>query len=260
MASNQAVVIGDPLQIEPVVTAPKEVIDRMAENLNLSHWNPFIQSAQSVADRLTKYGAYIKTNNGRVWTGVPLRVHHRCSEPMFSISNAVAYDNQMVSAKPAVETGIKLPKSSWINIESEIFEDTHVIPMELEALDSLLKKIKTSGYKGELFVITPFKKISNRLHEEYSLRNWAEYTSFFKNESIGTVHSFQGREADIVVFMLGGNPNKHGSRKWASSKPNLLNVALTRAKLNIYFIGNRALWGKLPYFSEASAGLANNLQ
>ncbi|NKN16582.1 hypothetical protein GFL86_34785 [Rhizobium laguerreae] len=41
----------------------------------------------------------------------------------------------------------------------------------------------------------------------------------------------------------------------ARSKPNLLNVALTRAKRRFYIVGDRSLWGTLPYFRETASAL-----
>lgn len=41
----------------------------------------------------------LETKSGTREVGVPLLVHRRCEEPMFSISNAIAYENLMVQAK-----------------------------------------------------------------------------------------------------------------------------------------------------------------
>ena len=54
-------------------------------------------------------------------------------------------------------------------------------------------------------------------------------------------------------MVLGADRQHLGPAQWASSKPNLLNVAVTRAKRRFFVLGDKALWGKMPYFSEAAA-------
>ena len=50
-------------------------------------------------------------------------------------------------------------------------------------------------------------------------------------ERVGTIHTVQGREAEAVIFVLGApNADQTGARAWAGKEPNLLNVAVTRAK------------------------------
>ena len=74
-------------------------------------------------------------------------------------------------------------------------------------------------------------------------------------ERIGTVHTFQGKEEDIVFMVLGADADHSGAAAWAASKPNLLNVALTRAKRRFYIVGDRTLWQTLPYFRETANAL-----
>ncbi len=70
---------------------------------------------------------------------------------------------------------------------------------------------------------------------------------------VGTVHTFQGKEAEAVILMLGaGRGAKPGSRNWAGSTPNLLNVAATRAKRSLYIVGNRQEWQGAGVFTEAA--------
>ena len=63
----------------------------------------------------------------------------------------------------------------------------------------------------------------------------------------------QGKEADVVILVLGGNPDRPGARRFATREPNLLNVAVTRAKRRLYVIGNRDTWGSEPYFNVLAA-------
>ena len=69
-------------------------------------------------------------------------------------------------------------------------------------------------------------------------------------DRVGTIHTFQGREAETVILLLGApNAGQHGARTWAGSGPNILNVAITRAKQNLYVVGSYGAWSGIPNFS-----------
>lgn len=65
--------------------------------------------------------------------------------------------------------------------------------------------------------------------------------------SIGTVHTFQGKEAPIVFLVLGCDESNKGAANWAmgSENPNIMNVAATRAKEEFYIIGDKKLFKEL---------------
>ena len=60
----------------------------------------------------------------------------------------------------------------------------------------------------------------------------------------------QGKEAAVVILVLGGNSENAGARNWAVSQPNLLNVAATRAKRRLYVIGDRTDWKQRNLFCD----------
>ena len=75
--------------------------------------------------------------------------------------------------------------------------------------------------------------------------------------SIGTVHTFQGKEADIVYFVCGTDITTDGAANWSCSKPNILNVAVTRAKKEFYIIGDSKRFQSKNYYSNIFETLKN---
>jgi superfamily I DNA and/or RNA helicase len=50
------------------------------------------------------------------------------------------------------------------------------------------------------------------------------------SKRVGTVYTFQGKQAEAVIFVLGAPlPARTGTRNWAGDLANLLNVAISRA-------------------------------
>lgn len=103
--ARRAVVIGDPLQIEPVVTAPRRTTRLIfkANCADPSAWAAPEQSAQTLADRASQIQGRFRIENGEAGreeriTGIPLLVHRRCERPMFDIANRIAYAEHMVFA------------------------------------------------------------------------------------------------------------------------------------------------------------------
>lgn len=102
---------------------------------------------------------------------------------------------------------------------------------------------------------TPWWPIAaQRARDEVFIAAMALHRAFvdaWLNERVGTVHTAQGREAEAVIIVLGApNPSQTGARNWAGSRPNILNVAVTRAKEVVYVVGNRKLWREAGVFAE----------
>ncbi|RPE30713.1 AAA domain-containing protein [Acinetobacter sp. BIGb0102] len=258
--SKKAILIGDPLQVEPVFTLPDSMVEVLCKQNNVDiSWSPVFESVQTVADRITQFGSWIGDGNGnelsKIWTGMPLRTHRRCDDPMFSIANNIAYAGQMVQGrvdsvgKPkAIEIAYDIGASSWLNVDS--VDSIH--PVNCEELNVLIyslrkleanRKLSADQSRIKVYVISPFRKViqacKKRIREER-----------LTGIECGTVHTFQGKEAEIVFLVLGTSKDQGGgARAWASSSPNLLNVAVTRAKARLYVIGNIHTWSKMNYFS-----------
>jgi hypothetical protein len=258
MRTRRAIIVGDPVQIEPVVVLPDTLTNAICRRfgVNPDHYGAPSASVQTCGDAASAYASEFQTRVGSRSVGVPLLVHRRCSEPMFSISNSIAYSGLMVSAKSPKSSPISdvLGSSKWIHIEG--IGEGHWCQKEGEELFCLLRQLKDALVTPDLYIITPFVNVADqlrrRLHDSNLMSGWVEQNSWqWANERIGTIHTAQGREAEAVLLVLGApHPTQTGARSWAGGRPNLLNVAVTRAKEVIYVIGNRQLWRKAGLFQE----------
>ncbi|MCW3478947.1 AAA domain-containing protein [Neisseriaceae bacterium JH1-16] len=245
----RTVVVGDPKQLEPVSGIPPTVEGALARHYGVaSHWWPSEASTQVLADQTMSLGTHLPhPDKGKVWVGCPLRVHRRCDDPMFTISNQIAYDGLMVHGK--TKASMPLPRSTWIDVVGKTSEGNW-IPEEGEAVEALLIELRDryGVQPANVFLISPFRDCANRLRQLAGELG-------FDTEKTGTVHTTQGKEADVVVLVLGGNPQKPGAKGWAARRPNLLNVAVSRAKQRLYVVGDQRSWQEQRYFSVLSEGL-----
>lgn len=252
--ARRAVLVGDPLQLEPVVTMPAALQRRLLRAYGVDeHWLPSGTSAQAVADRTNRYGTYLPapdTGDEHVWVGSPLRVHRRCEEPMFTVSNEVAYGGLMVygtapKAFPDAERDGLLP-SRWLNTDDPSRpSDAPWGERDRRAFEFVLDHLHRHGVTVErVRVIAPFRALVAECQK--ICRGRADWTAELIEERCATVHRAQGKEADVVVLVLGGG--RPGAREWAARTPHLLNVAASRAKRRLYVIGERNLWAPLPHF------------
>ena len=257
MRTQRAMVVGDPIQIEPVVVLPDQLTEAMCQQFGIDPliYNAPGASVQTLADSATEYYGMFETKFGTREVGVPLLVHRRCAEPMFGISNSIAYENLMVQAKITKPSAIRdvLGPSRWIDVEGRGQEKW--CPQEGTALLAQLRQLRDTGCAPDFYVVTPFVVVQDRMREALRtsglLDGWVENPYQWARERVGTVHTVQGREAEAVFFILGApDAQQRGARGWAGGRPNLLNVAATRAKEVLYVVGNRSLWKTAGVFQS----------
>ncbi|MHB8153526.1 MAG: DEAD/DEAH box helicase [Bacillati bacterium] len=294
--TERAIVVGDPLQLEPVVTLSGAIIRGIREELNIDRsWtaaNDTGTSLQTVVEQTTPWGTYRRNEEGEErWFGIPLIIHRRCINPMFRIVNDTVYNSDMQNRTSMEEVPSMYPYggSCWINEHSTRTGEHTVMPQVDLALDAvfnmrywymqmfvalhqryahdpeLLEKLRKQWKLPDIKIVTPFRETEHVLHERYSAKfhseghrgridkkdrpealKWAE-------NNAGTVHKAQGKEAGMIFCILGLDEKNAGATRFATAKPNFMNVAVSRAKYRLYVIGSAEIWGQTNFFRDVQS-------
>lgn len=237
--SKKVMVVGDPSQIRPVLTLDSNVLNLIGRRYKVDE--KFVSadaSTQTIVDDASEYG--FKKNDDE-WIGIPLWVHRRSDYPMFTISNEISYDGLMVQGKKEDDSQ---GKAKWLDSVGKA--NDKYVKEQADLLKSLIAKRlqEEPDLANEIYVISPFRNVA------YKIARVLDEIKFTKRQdgkttNVGTVHTFQGKEAKIVYFVLGADSNSSGAARWAVSDPNIMNVAATRAKKEFYIIGDKKLYSSL---------------
>lgn len=256
---RRAIVVGDPKQVEPVVTDELDLIKQVIQNDYTGYYQSKTHSVQGFADRLNNVGTTYADGEQKTWVGCPLVVHRRCISPMFELSNALSYNYMMKqqTALPGPEKEDKFCRrsSGWINVSgsenSRAGKDHFVETQGRKAWELIRESFRLTEEIPSLFVITPFTTVRDGMKK--MIRSQPEYRederfAEWVENNIGTVHTFQGKEADQVIFLLGCDKNALPAVRWVNA--NIVNVAATRAKYRLYVIGDYTVWQHSVLFQK----------
>ncbi len=258
--TQRAIVVGDPFQVEPIVTVPKALRMRFADEHEIppDYRLPEI-SVQMLADHMNRFGGERTLGDNIVWLGCPLVVHRRCLDPMFTISNEIAYNGRMFSKTqvPSLEKKFLLEDSVWLDCKGlEQGNQDHTVLEQIALAGQLFEKaIEVYNGLPDLYFITPFtsvaRQLSRMLHKiirQKSLPMDDSIVNDWVNSHCGTIHTFQGKEAAEVLLIMGCDLDRgKGAAHWVGQKPNIINVAVSRAKYRLGVIGDHTLWSGIAY-------------
>ncbi|OZM79660.1 AAA domain-containing protein [Pseudonocardia sp. MH-G8] len=168
--------------------------------------------------------------------------HFRCHPAIIAVSNELFYDGALtVLTDTRDRPSLPLRPISWRNVAgraarprsggSWVNEDevSHVGTLVARLVDHL-------PAEATIGVVTPFKAQADALSDQ--LRQHDE-----NQVRVGTVHTFQGGERDVMIFSLVAGTGMHtGAIGWVDQQLNLWNVAITRARTHLIVVGDAELW------------------
>lgn len=267
--SRRAVIVGDPKQVEPVVTDDLQLLKKAYKENVYKPYKAKNVSVQQLADLINPYGTYMENDkNEKEWLGCPLVVHRRCISPMYDISNQISYSNTMKQQTGAPskekEELFCFGGSQWINVKGrEKGNKNHFVEAQARRAAQILETAFSRSDDPSLFIITPFTTVKSGMIQylEGRLKTSDGSVLYEKRGSvkgwmydhIGTVHTFQGKEANEVIFLLGCDEGREaaGAVRWVNA--NIVNVAVTRAKYRLYVIGDEKAWKESVYIRRAKS-------
>jgi superfamily I DNA and/or RNA helicase len=149
-------------------------------------------------------------------------------------------------------------------------------PEEGELVVDLLRHLAAARvHQPDIYVITPFRVVAHEMRKRIAaesdlLRSLGVDSRQWLQERVGTIHTFQGKEAEAVIAILGApTAAQQGARRWAASSPNIFNVMVSRAKEALYIVGSHAAWSSvghgatiaahLPIFASQSEGSSSSV-
>ena len=260
--AKRVIAVGDPLQLQPAVTLPERARQALAEAYGVDQeWLAPAASVQTLVDRASDVGTSLPRDGGRMWVGIPLRVHRRCDDPMFSLCNDLAYNGLMVSQVRREASDAEDPfgldasgrprirPSAWAD-EKATEAGTHLQSNQIARLDKALAYLTRRGVAPEqIIAVSPFRQVAQHLE-------LMSHRTRYHGMRAGDIRAVQDDQADVVLLVLGGDPHLEEATARAASSLNLVNVAASRARRRLYVIGDRDAWARYPYFRKLAEALA----
>ncbi|MDR2871898.1 MAG: hypothetical protein LBV45_05145 [Xanthomonadaceae bacterium] len=268
--AKRAVTFGDTQQIEPAYFTPNALIDALGKqspHTTEGSYAPSHVSVQRLADRANRYGVLSHTGESSNWIGSPLRVHRRCIEPMFGLSNSIAYEGRMLfgGTQRSAPEGPPVPiPSCWVDIRGATTHEHSVYAQTRFMLEIIIRLYRKNGKLPDIYMLSPFKaiirslqkamrKVSRDIENASQTPVYDQFNAWLRTHT-GTAHTFPGEAQDTIFMLLGSDREHPESAQWVAAKPNFLNIALTRAKRRFYLVGDYELWSPLPFFNTSIQG------
>ena len=246
--AKRIVIIGDSKQLTHIATLPKPIHRRLSEHYGIgTRYSYRDVSLFDLASRST--------------AGVPGQIlldeHYRSHEEIIEFSNRNFYDADLrlrtdLSKIPTLYR-TKGCGVFWVNVKGcaerpgpgNIFNKE-----EQQTLLTLVRRLlvqldSLEMNEAEIGIVTPFRAQAEDIQK--ALRRLAIPDGRIL---VGTVHTYQGNERDIMIFSTVATADlPEWTRRFVTENPNLLNVAVTRARLTLIVIGDHGFFMSLPKIS-----------
>lgn len=231
--AKRALIIGDPKQLIHVTSLDEQTEDRIAKRFGLTSEE---QLAFSYRARSLFGLASARVGEAPLF----LNQHFRSHPAIITFSNDHFYGSRLVILSDASST-LPGPAVRWVHVPGEFRRGPHgrsvVNPPEAEAVvrELLLLAEEVRRRRLTIGVVTPYRAHAE-LIRDLVVQRLPEFVDFLV---VATAFRFQGDERDVIIFSPVLSPQMPDYHVAFVSNPNLVNVALTRARRHLVIVGDR---------------------
>lgn len=245
--AKRLLVVGDDEQLKPVTELPIEWDELLLEENRVSMDDKKNSIYKFSANSLFDFYRNVLDDQCQFF----LNEHFRCHFDIIQFSNQEFYNNDLiVSTSPTKSKlqGILGLDISTKEIPLSLPEIGNINPYEVKAIIDFIEE-KFEYIRGKsIGITTPFKDQCRHIIEQINKRREDEtinpeikklYDQLIENVAIGSVHTFQGGEKQIIFFstVVSFGMDKPLD-KWLNKEKNLINVGNTRAIEALVVVGD----------------------
>lgn len=231
--AKRLVVVGDPQQLAPVVTANAEELRMLAGVAGTTH-DQLVDAHHTYGEdsAYTAFAARVRPEP------ILLDEHYRCHPDIVRYCNEQFYRNQLTVLTAVNRDGNPVRGLEWHDVDGRTEPGPTGGALNNAEAEAVVRWVMAAGLPADrIGVVTPFRAQATRM--KTLLRQSGN--SEFANVRVGTAHTFQGGERDTIVFSTVISDNASpGTVAWLEGERNLINVAVSRAKQHLVVFGNRA--------------------
>ncbi|MBI6882793.1 AAA domain-containing protein [Pseudomonas putida] len=262
--AKKALVIGDTKQIEPIWSIPRSVdIGNLIHHGGLPE--SFIEGDLKYLEGLGK-----TSSSGNVMTiaqsvsryhydedlprGMFLYEHRRCYDSIVAFCNALCYKGKLLPMRGQLKSEPDgLPAMAYIDVAGQCktkasgtrynYPEANAIALWINDNRESLEAKYQKPINEIVGIVTPFAGQVDTLRS--ALRKVGVDTVSESAMTVGTIHSLQGAERNVIIFSPTYTKDNDG--KFIDASPSMLNVAVSRAKDCFLVVGDmRVLSDKGP--------------
>jgi hypothetical protein len=226
--ASKAIIVGDPKQLRHISFLSRSKQQEFADLHDIENLPRYNYRSNSILDLAQ---TSIKTQDAVVF----LDEHYRSLPKIINFSNLKFYNNRLkiMTEKPDKlrNNSVELCKTKGIRKKSGY--NTEECSGIIEKIDSIIADSKSFDESTTIGILSPFRSqvdyISNEILSRYSTEILDKYKMM-----IGTAHTFQGEERDIMFLSFVLDDSSHPSAFRFLELEDVFNVTVTRAKNKQY--------------------------